>query len=167
MELSEIDFKNQANRTGFIRIFLDHGRFGYHKMRIFYLMVGAINIIFTIFLLTRYWQGGDFNGSILIYGTLSFFMLFQALVTLHPKNAARIEIYEDKLLIKTRPFESVITFPWERINILHLRPYEVALTLTDGSYHSLIINTENPEISKKIKAFLRRLAMQKRIEING
>ena len=167
MELSEFNFNSQSEQTGFIRIFLDHGRFGYQKMKKFYLIAGTFSLIFTFLLLFRFWQGDDFNGSILIYGLLSFFMFFQVFVTLHPKNAARIEIYEDRLLIKSKPFESAITFPWEKVRILHLRSYEIALTLTDGSYHSLPINTENPEISKKIKAFMRSLATHKGIEIHG
>lgn len=167
MEQLDTHVKSQIEEVGFIRIFLDHGTFGYRKMKIFFLVAGIISLLITLLHWSRYWSGGDFTVNIFIYGALSMIMFFQGLVMLHPKNAPRIEIYEDHLLIKTKPFKSATTFPWERISVLHLWSYEVAFTLTDGSHHNLIINTENTEISKKIKSFLRQLAMQKNVTIDG
>jgi uncharacterized membrane protein len=148
----------------FIRLFLDHGQFGYRKMKRFYLIAGSISLPLAIFI---YYKNQEFTFGVLQFGFLGLFMLFQALVTLAPANAPRIEIYEDKVLIKQKAFQEAKYFSWNNINTLHLWSYQVAFTLVDGNHYTLDINTRNPDISKKIKAFLRQLAMQKSITIDG
>jgi len=152
------------NHKDFIRIFLDHGQFGYKKMKRFYLIAGFIGLPLAIFL---YYKNQEITFSVIQFGFFSLFSLFQALVTLAPANAPRIEIYEDDLLIKQKPFVKATSFRWNEITTLHLWSYQVAFTLVDGNHYTLDINTRNAEISKKIKAFLRQLAMQKSIAIDG
>ncbi len=151
-----------------IRIFLKQGLFGYKTYRIFTIIA---SVLFFLNGISNIFWGSQHQQLSLIIGLIMLLVgiggLYNGIFMLAPKNAPRIELSEKSILLKESRLSKEITFLWSELNKVIFQPYTISFLLADGTYHDLKIETENPEISRKIKTFIRGLTESYQIGVEN
>jgi len=146
--------------NGCVRIFLAQGTFGYKSLRIIFGSLGAFMLLVSFSMITE--EGLNSLSWTSYYILLSLGLLVYTLYYLSPKRAPRLEFFEGKIVVKPKMFAHTYTIFWSQVTRISYRPYQITFLLWGEKKHIVKIGTDNPEISRKIKRFVRQLA-----EANG
>ena len=91
--------------------------------------------------------------------------MFKSIYLFLPKNAPRIELDENTILIRKALLQKNIIFQWSDLQRVRFNPYRIVFELNDSTTHEVNIETENPDISIRIKSFMRSISNAKVIPV--